>query len=198
MTPEEFDSLTDFDERYRYELIRGVLIVTPPPGAAERDPNDELGHLLRSYVENHPQGAALDLTLPEETVVTAKERRRADRAIWAGLGRTPNLGKDVPTIVIEFVSSSRRDHLRDYEEKLQEYLAIGVAEYWIIDRFRRIMTVYRNHPGGPVTIVVQDTETYQTELLPGFALPLFRLFGRADLWPQRRKHRRRPPAGGAP
>ena len=38
MTPEEFDGVLDFDERYRYELINGVLVVTPPPGLSERDP----------------------------------------------------------------------------------------------------------------------------------------------------------------
>lgn len=31
MTPEEFDAATDFDELYSYELIHGVLIVSPPP-----------------------------------------------------------------------------------------------------------------------------------------------------------------------
>ena len=42
MTPEEFDAATDFDELYSYELIHGVLIVSPPPGESERDPNGEL------------------------------------------------------------------------------------------------------------------------------------------------------------
>ena len=48
MTPEEFDAADDFDEHYAYELIHGVLIVSPPPGEAERDPNGELDFLLRS------------------------------------------------------------------------------------------------------------------------------------------------------
>ena len=47
MTPEEFDAATDFDAVYSYELIHGVLIVDPPPGESGRDPNDELGNLLR-------------------------------------------------------------------------------------------------------------------------------------------------------
>ena len=29
MTPEEFDAVQDCDEAYRYELIHGVLVVTP-------------------------------------------------------------------------------------------------------------------------------------------------------------------------
>jgi Uma2 family endonuclease len=196
MTLEEFDVLEpeDFVDHHRYELIRGVLVVTPPPSSAERAPNDDLGHLLRTYRENHPQGSALDRTLPEQTVLTTTSRRRADRVIWAGLGRIPDEARDVPTIVVEFVSGSRRDQERDYGEKLREYLAVGVREYWIIDRFRRTMTVYRNQAGAVVTSVIQATESFQTDLLPGFVLPLARLLSEADDWPRRRARGRR--AGG--
>ena len=146
MSPEEFDALTNFDERYRYELVRGVLVVTPPPAEAERDPNGELEYLLRDYKKRHPQGSALDKTLAEHQIQPGDGRRRADRVIWAGLGRVPDPVADVPTIAVEFVSRGKRDWLRDYEEKRREYLALGVVEYWIIDRFRRTMTVYRNPP----------------------------------------------------
>ena len=43
MTPEEFDAVTECDERYAYELVSGVLVVTPIPSEAESDPNEELG-----------------------------------------------------------------------------------------------------------------------------------------------------------
>jgi Uma2 family endonuclease len=197
MTPEEFDALEpeDFVDHYRYELIRGVLVVTPPAGSAEVDPNEELGYLLRSYKEHHPQGSALDVTLSERTVPTTPNRRRCDRAIWAGLGRLPDEEKDFPTIVVEFVSARRRDHRRDYEEKLREYLAAGVIEYWIIDRFRRIMTVNRQGPDGVITQVISESGSYQTELLPGFVLPLARLLALADQWSKKR--RPRPPARGS-
>src|SRR5215210_8786925 len=68
MTPEEFDALEpeDFVDHFRYELIRGVLVVTPPAGSGERDPNEELGYLLRAYQEHHPRGSALDASLPEQ------------------------------------------------------------------------------------------------------------------------------------
>jgi Uma2 family endonuclease len=199
MTPEEFDSLPDhiFTRGLRYELIRGVLIVTPPPGNAEIDPNEELGHLVWFYKENHPQGSIVDKVLFEQTIYATPNRRRADRAIWTGLGRVPDVEKDVPSIVVEFVSPSRRDHERDYVEKLAEYLAIGVREYWIIDRFRRIMTVYLNRPEGSVSRVIREADSYQTDLLPGFTLPLARLLARADDWPPKKRptRRRKPPEG---
>ncbi len=199
MTPDEFDSLPEsaWVRHLRYELINGVLVVTPAVGVGEGDPNEDLGYLLRLYQESHPNGSSLDFTLNERTVPTTENRRRCDRAIWAGLGRLPDTETDIPTIVVEFVSGGRRDAVRDYEQKRDEYRAAGVREYWVIDRFRRIMTVYRNGPPGPVQQVIAEDRNYETELLPGFLLPLARLLSRADRWKKARPKRpRKPPAGG--
>jgi Uma2 family endonuclease len=182
MSPEEFDKSTDFDELYAYELINGVLIVSPPPGESERDPNGELDFLLRAYQWSQPGQSALDKTLSEQYVHLPGSRRRADRVIWIGLGRTPDPLTDVPAIAVEFVSKRLRDRVRDYEEKRGEYLAAGVQEYWIIDRFRRIMTVYRRPPGEPAELTIKENEVYRTPLLPGFELPLARLLKVADDW----------------
>jgi Uma2 family endonuclease len=185
MTPEEFDAITDLDDRFDYELIHGVLIVTPIPSEAESDPNEELGFLLRDYQANHPQGSSLDLTLAERYVYTPNMRRRADRVIWAGLGHLPDTRIDVPTIVAEFVSADRRDRHRDYEQKRGEYLALGVQEYWVIDRFHRRLTIFRPglERGTFLEIqVFEDSPTYESSLLPGFHLPLARLLAVADRW----------------
>lgn len=181
MEPEEFDSAEKWDEAYRYELINGVLIVAPPPGEGERGPNDLLGYLLRVYQEQHPQGSALNYTVSEHTVAVGEHRRRVDRVIWAGLGQVPDLRRDTPTIMIELVSSRRRDRIRDYDVKRQAYGALGAAEYWIIDRFRRTMTVVRYSDGTSTTIVVEEGESYTTAMLPGFELAVQRLFAEADM-----------------
>jgi Uma2 family endonuclease len=186
MTPREFDAVQDYDDRYRYELIRGVLIVTPIASAGERDPNEELGRLLRNFQDQHPQGKALDKTLPQEYVRTRTSRRLADRLIWAGLGRIPDLDKDLPTIAVEFVSRARRDRERDYVVKRREYKKLRIPEYWIIDRFRRIMTVIINVPEEEKEQVVKEGETYTTPRLPGFELALSRLLGVADTWKKKR------------
>ncbi len=189
MTPEEFDDAR-FIDHYRYELIRGVLVVSPPPGNAEVDSNQYLGYLLVGHQEHHPQGSAIDVTLPEQTIPTAAQRRRCDRAIWTGLGRTPVPERDIPTIAIEFVSPEKRDRQRDYEEKRGEYLAIGVVEYWVIDRFQRKMTVYARSADGFSERAVREDETYETPLIPGFSLPISRLLAHADLWPPKKRSRK--------
>lgn len=179
MTPDEFDAIEEWDEDYKYELIHGVLVVTPPPLIQVRDPNEELGCWLRSYREDHLEGSAMDATVSEHHLRTNSNRRRADRVIWAGIGHPFNARTTLPAIVVEFVSVGRRDWLRDYVEKRVEYLTAGVREYWIIDRFRRILTVYQS---DKAELIVDERGTYRTPLLPGFELPLGRLLALADRW----------------
>jgi Uma2 family endonuclease len=180
MAPWEFDR-AEFEEGWRYELINGVLVVTPLPLVNEADPNEELGYLLRTYKKTHPQGSALDATLAERNVRVGENRRRADRVIWAGLGRRPRKA-ETPTIIAEFVSGRKRDRERDYETKRIEYLNAGVKEYWVIDRFLHTMTVFSRAQGRNRTRVLKKDQTYKTKLLPGFELPLAPLFELADSW----------------
>lgn len=181
MSREEFEAITedDCDPRFRYELLNGVVIVSPPPSDAESDPNDELGHLLRAYQEK-PEGKCLDKTLFEREVLTSVGIRRVDRAIWIGFGRPISSKVDLPTILVEFVSPGKKAWRRDYEQKRDEYLERGCKEYWVIDRFRRTMTVYFQPPAEPKERVVAESEIYTTPLLPGFELPLARLLKLAD------------------
>jgi Uma2 family endonuclease len=180
MTPEEFDAITEYDENYHYELIRGVLVAISLPPPEETGSNELLGRLLLNYQEDHPQGSALDYTLPQQYVRTRTSRRLADRLIWTDLGRAPNVRRDLPTIAVEFVSAGRRNRQRDYVDKRREYLEAGIAEYWIFDRFRRTLTVVHNRPAGPEEQVIPEHGTYQSALLPGFEVPLARLLAAAD------------------
>ena len=180
LSPWEFDA-AEFEPGWRYELVNGVLIVNPPPSLEERDPNEELGHWLRSYQESHPQGDSLDFTVSEQTVHIGPHRRRVDRAIWAGLGRLPQ-PDEPPTIAVEFVSEGRRSRQREYQIKRDEYRSAGVREYWIIDRFARRLTVCRFTRGKTTSKAIQEQQTYSTPLLPGFELPLASLLALMDRW----------------
>jgi Uma2 family endonuclease len=185
LTPAEFDRAR-FQEGSRYELINGVLVVSPTPSPKERRPNEELGRWLWDYQEEHPQGSSMDATLQEQTIETKQNRRRADRAIWAGLGRDPEEG-EVPTIVVEFVSAGKINQERDYVAKRAEYREIGVREYWVIDRFRRTLTVFNFGGESDQEQVISEKQNYETPLLPGFVLPLARLLTLADRWGKKKR-----------
>ena len=180
MTPRAFDRAV-FERGYRYELIQGVLVASPAPLESQRDPNEELGHWLRAYRDAHPLGAALDKTLPEHTIQVDQNRRVADRAIWVGLGRKPRR-REVPAILVEFVSAGKRNMERDYETKREEFQRCGVKEYWVFDRFAHTLTVFFQRGQRPAKRILRADQTYSTPLLPGFELQLDPLFALADSW----------------
>jgi Uma2 family endonuclease len=180
LSPWEFDT-ADFELGWRYELVHGVLIVNPAPLLEERDPNEELGRWLRNYQESHPDGAALDFTVSEQTVHIGPHRRRVDRAIWAGLGRLPEKN-ETPTIAVEFVSEGKRNQQRDYEIKREEYRTAGVREYWVVDRFKETLTIFHCTRGKITEQSCSREQTYTTQLLPGFELPVSKLLDMADRW----------------
>lgn len=180
MTPREFDAVEDYDDTYRYELIHGVLVVSPVPSPQETGPNELLGYHLLTYQRTHAQGSNLDLTLPQQYVKVTGGRRLADRLIWTGLGRTPSPRRDVATIAVDFVSRGRRNRRRDYEEKRQQYQEAGVKEYWIVDRFERTMTVIRFGDKKTWVKVIAESADYESPLLPGFKVPLAELLEAAD------------------
>ena len=185
LTPEEFDSAR-FRGTWRYELIHGVLIVSPSPKKQERDPNEELGYLLRKYRDEHRQGDSLDLTLPEEPIHSTPNRRRADRVIWAGLGRDPN-DDDPPTIIVEFVSRGRAAHTRDHIVNRAEFATIGIREYVIFDRFQKTVTVVDYATPDAAPRILGEKDAYRTPILPGFEVSIARLFALADRWNRKPK-----------
>jgi Uma2 family endonuclease len=185
LTTAEFDRAR-FREGWRYELINEVLVVSPIPSRMVRNPNGELGYWLRNYQEEHPHGSSLDATIYAETIETKQNRRHADRVIWAGLGRDPE-ERETPTIVVEFVSAGKVNQERDYLAKRAEYREIGVREYWVIDRFRRTLTIFRFGGDSDQELVISEKENYETPLLPGFVLPLSRSLALADRWAKKKK-----------
>src|SRR5262249_51763351 len=129
-----------------------------------------------------------DLTLPEEELETrqGQDRRRVDRAIWAGLGRDPEEG-EVPTIAVEFVSADKVNQERDYIVKRAEFREVGVRGDWVIDRFKRTLTVYLVGGEKDEERVIAEGNTYETPLLPGFVLDLGRLLAFADRWAKKKR-----------
>jgi Uma2 family endonuclease len=186
MTPEEFDAIEEFDPEYRYELINGVVIVSPIPLADETGPNELLGYLLFNYQQSTEGMDYLDGSLAQQYVYTRTGRRIADRLIWTGLGHVPDVRRDVPTIAVEFVSGSRRDRQRDYVDKRSEYAEAGIRQYWIFDRFQRTLTIVDYGKKRQRMQVISEAHTYESPHLPGFIVPVARILKAADSWAKRK------------
>jgi Uma2 family endonuclease len=82
--------------------------------------------------------------------------------------------------VVEIVSRGRRAKQRDYEEKREEYLELGIREYWIVGpQERHVVVLNRIEDQGQVSwseCLFTGGEPIKSALLPGFQATV------SDLW----------------
>ena len=78
----------------------------------------------------------------------------------------------VPTLVVEILSPS--DTIEDINEKIDAYLAARVSINWIIDPYRRTITVHQPEC-EPELFNIRDVLSAEPHL-PGFRVPVARLF----------------------
>ncbi len=82
-----------------------------------------------------------------------------------------------PELVVEILSPGTKNEYRDREAKLKLYSRQGVNEYWIADPQRSTIEVYRRQDAALHLVgALQVGDTLETPLLPGFSVPLARVF----------------------
>ena len=171
MTLEEFME-ADEAEGYRYELARGVLEVTKVPNDPHWQIVSNLGRWIHRYWNEHPRliqrvggGGECQVWIPK-----LESGRNPDYAIV--LKGTPKdaRGRQPPSWVAEVVSPGGEE--RDYTEKREEYLALGIREYWIVDpELQRVTVLSRQEVDGSANWterVFGGEEMIESPLLPGF------------------------------
>lgn len=175
MTLEEFREAEE-QPGYLYELARGVLEATNVPNDDHGQIVDNIHELFSTFRRDHPglilrigHGSDVRLIIPE-----LESDRHPDLAIVFRNAPVNPEGHRVPALVVEVVSPGNRSRERDYEAKREEYLALGIEEYWIVDPQRRQVMVLNRQPDCPVweERVYQGAETLASLILPGFAVPI--------------------------
>ncbi|MBC8098399.1 MAG: Uma2 family endonuclease [Armatimonadetes bacterium] len=92
---------------------------------------------------------------------------------WVTGSRVPDIIL-VPALTVEVVSGRYTPSALD--AKAQRYLADGVRMVWVIDPAKRQVTVYH---GEQTSILSGDDTLLGSDVIPGFEVPLTRLFGAA-------------------
>jgi len=130
-------------EGFRYELVEGVVEMSPVPEL----PHDVIIDRLVVILTRYRLKASTRIShLSQRAAVTNPARQTArepDLAAYAPaeIDATGKKGwKDMtPLLVVEVVSQGQES--RDYVEKRRDYWDAGVGEYWIVDPQLRKMTV---------------------------------------------------------
>jgi Uma2 family endonuclease len=172
---EEF-STVDFQEPFKYERVRGRLVVMPPPGHAHRQASRPFRRELGLYWGLHPE--IVDDVDVEGWVATSDDDDRIpDICVYlAGQQSGERVPDRIPDLVFEFVSKSRRDQERDYIFKRAEYYEIGVKEYVIVDRFKQSVLVLAWQADDYAERVLAADVEYTSLLLPGLKVSLREVF----------------------
>ena len=183
MTLDEFID-ADFEDGWLYELARGVIEVTEVPHPDHGWIVDRLARLFILYDIAHPGRIVYRAGCGEcrLRLPGMQSDRHPDQAIYLDplpRGRRP-WTRWVPHIVVEVVSRGGED--RDYIDKREEYLRVGIREYWILDPARRNLLTLRRAGDVWEEIRVPTRGLYQTPLLPGLEVRPAELLG-----PRRRR-----------
>jgi Uma2 family endonuclease len=164
LTLEELHALPD--DGKRYELIDGVLFVTPSPEYAHQDFSRRLFVLLYPYARDAGLDAfyaPADVTFGPATCVQPDLfviPRRTD-------GTMAHRFEDVGRLLLAVEAISPSSSRTDRREKRDLYMREGVPVYWIVDGERETVEVWRPRHDGP------ELERERLELhLPGAAAPL--------------------------
>jgi len=175
--PLDADDLRSFpDDRNRYEIIRGQLIVSPSLSTRHQHVLLELASALHRYLMNEKSGqvyiAPLDVRLSfydvvqPDLLVVLDDRREIIQE--QGIVGAPNL-------VVEILSPS--SEITDRVDKAALYASSGVKEYWIVDPIAEVVTVYGldGDRFAPSAKLKRSADLYSV-VLEGFILDLDTIF----------------------
>lgn len=174
LTYEDYCALPD--DGKRYEVLDGVLVVSPAPVPRHQGVNLRLAALLEQYARKNGLGrvyaAPIDVLLSRTTicqpdvvfVARAREHLITERAI-----------EGAPDLLVEILSPSTAR--RDRGVKARLYARLGVAHYWIVDPRKRRLEAYARQ-GATFRRVLEAGETDVVSPPPfeRLRIPL------ADLW----------------
>ena len=159
------------------ELVHGEL-VEKPVSVLSSIVENRLSWRLGSHCEAHRIGIVMLATngiqcFPDEPLKFASPTfllsSKSDFR-WSTYARAS--WSIVPDLAVEVISSY--DEASELNEKIEEYLAAGIALVWVIDPVNQIIHIHRKD--GSVTKLRKGGELSGEDVVPGFTCKVAELF----------------------
>lgn len=166
MTARQFLAVGETTERY--ELVNGVVLLSPSASFQHGDTVMELTTELRIHARKHPGTEVVSST---DVALSDREVYRPDvLAYRAGrFRRKPEQLREAPDLIIEVLSPGNQ--AMDLVTKLADYGRFGVGEYWVVDPTVGTLRCWRRKGRKLVESRVTGA-TIKSSGLPGFMLDL--------------------------
>jgi Uma2 family endonuclease len=177
LSDEDFERAAMESEWVQLERTKeGDIIVHAPAGIFTSDGNSEIIYQLRAWWKTHKQGRVFDSNggffladgasySPDAAYATAEQ---LEGFTGKQLARFPRL---CPAFVIELVSQS--DRRKAVEAKMQDWIDNGAQVAWLIDPYRKSVTIYEP---------TQPPRTTSDEIVAGTGPIEGFLFNTTDVW----------------
>ncbi len=126
------------DDGNRYELVEGMLLVTPAPAPLHQIVLARMFHQISQYLM--PEGLAR-ITSPGEIEIQPQLHLEPDLLVFPALYPLKAKWTQISGwwLAVEVLSPQSKIYDRDY--KLHAYLAVGVQEIWIVHTDRLVVEV---------------------------------------------------------
>ncbi len=168
LTDEEF-AQAECDAPYQYERVEGRLVVMSPSGKTHLGLVWAIVKEVSIYDAAHP--GVIEMAATEAWIRTGEgQDRMADVGVYLTEDepQSDQQYERIPRIVFEVVSRGSEE--RDYILKRGEYFDLGVAEYVIVDPFRKVVTFLSRGEDDYLARELQEGDVYVSDQLPGFEL----------------------------
>jgi Uma2 family endonuclease len=176
-TADEFEALPD--DGNRYELINGRLQLMPPVGDQHGTIVDNLAFYLRIFDPERKLGKSWTST----GFKLDKRNTPEPDLMYVVASRLQPMSKNavgvVPDLVVEVWSPSQLTKTgidKDSLDKIRAYQKAGVKIIWSIHPELQTVSVYHPDQTDPVAVLGINDELDGEAVIPGFKLPVKKLF----------------------
>ncbi len=174
MTADEFLMLGETAERY--ELIDGVVVMSPSPTPGHNQVAAEVLYQAMGFAKQTNQASVFH----ETDVRFAREKvYRPDIAVYVADRMSMRIDRlDIaPDLIVEILSAGTK--MLDLITKRDDYDRFGVAEYWTIDPENGDARCWRRQ-GSRLCEVPIEGSAIQSSAIAGFTLDLMPIRALAD------------------
>lgn len=175
LTAEEFEALPD--DGKRYELIDGELREMAPTVNWHGEVETNLTTLLHTHSRAHGLGR---VSCGEVLFIVRRNPNRVRAAHIAfirqedvpPLEARQHIMEVIPDLVVKILSKS--ETIEEVNDRIDDWLGAGVQMLWIVDPYRRMVTIFRS--GHDPTLVGEHGVLEGDLVIPGFRCPVTELF----------------------
>ncbi|MBR8829325.1 MAG: Uma2 family endonuclease [Gomphosphaeria aponina SAG 52.96 = DSM 107014] len=159
-------------EGTNYEIIEGDLFITRSPHRKHQ----QICGLIFTQLNLWSKETGLGETIIAPGIIFSDINNVIPDVVWLSKNRLAQIEDEAghllgaPELIVEVISAGRENEKRDREVKVKLYSVQGVQEYWICDRFRKQVEVYRREKAQlKLVATLFENDELISPLLPNFS-----------------------------